>query len=94
MKENISIIGGDLRIVNLAQMLQEDGKQVYAPDFPIGVGYQNYENWTKLLKVYLGLGLISEKTTIIAHSIAPVFVSKFLVENKIKVNINTLNSVF
>ena len=70
----------------LHDFIQEDGKQVYAPDFPIGVGYQNYENWTKLLKVYLGLGLISENTTIIAHSIAPVFVSKFLVENKIKVN--------
>lgn len=29
MKENISIIGGDLRIVNLAHMFQEDGKQVF-----------------------------------------------------------------
>ena len=59
--------------------------QVYVPDFPIGVGYQNYENWSRLLKVYLDLGLINENTTIIAHSIAPVFVSKFLTENKVKV---------
>ena len=33
----------------------------------------------------MDLGLINENTTIIAHSIAPVFVSKFLVENKVKV---------
>ena len=31
------------------------------------------------------LELINENTTIIGHSIAPVFISKFLVENKIKV---------
>ena len=39
-----------------------------------------------MLKYYLELGLINENTTIIAHSIAPVFVSKFLTENNIKVN--------
>ena len=32
-----------------------------------------------------GNWLINENTTIIAHSIAPVFVIKFLVENKVKV---------
>ena len=40
---------------------------------------------SKFLKYYLDLGLINENTTIIAHSIAPVFVCKFLVENKLKV---------
>jgi len=69
----------------LHDFIEDDGKQVYVPDFPIGVGYQNYENWSRLLKVYLDLGLINENTTIIAHSIAPVFVSKFLTENKVKV---------
>lgn len=58
---------------------------VYVPQFPIGVGYQNYENWSNLLKYYLDLGLINENTVIIAHSIGPVFVSKFLVMNKVKV---------
>ncbi len=65
--------------------LTKEGKQVYVPQFPIGVEYQNYNNWSALLKNYLSLGLINENTTIIAHSIAPVFVSKFLVENRIKV---------
>lgn len=69
----------------LHDFIESDGKQCYAPDFPIGVGYQNYENWSKLLKNYLDLGIINENTTIIAHSIAPVFISKFLVENKTKI---------
>ena len=69
----------------LQDFIATDGKQVYVPDFPIGVGYQNYENWSKLLKYYLDLGLINENTTIIGHSIAPIFISKFLVENKLKV---------
>ena len=68
----------------LHEFIEDEGKQVYVPDFPIGVGYQNYENWSKLLKYYLDLGLINENTTIIGHSIAPVFISKFLVENKVK----------
>lgn len=69
----------------LHNFIEEEGKQVYVPDFPIGVGYQNYENWSQLLKYYLNLGLIHENTTIIAHSIAPVFIAKFLVENQVKV---------
>lgn len=59
--------------------------KIYTPDFPTGVGYQNYSNWSNLLKVYLNADLINENTVIYAHSIAPVFISKFLVENKIKV---------
>ena len=69
----------------LSDFISSEGKQVYVPDFPIGVGYQNYDNWSKLLKVYLDLGLINENTTIIGHSIAPIFISKFLIENKVKV---------
>ena len=69
----------------LRNELEKENSEVYTPDFPTGVGYQNYANWSKLLKVYVEAGLINENTTIIAHSIAPIFVSKFLVENKIKV---------
>ncbi len=69
----------------LHNFLELDGKEVYVPDFPIGVKYQNYDNWSKLLKYYVDVGLINEDTVIIGHSIAPVFISKFLVENKIKV---------
>ena len=69
----------------LRKELRNRSKEVYTPDFPIGVGFQNYENWSKLLKVYLDAGLITENTIIFAHSIAPVFICKFLVENKVKV---------
>ena len=69
----------------LHEFIENEGKQVYVPDFPIGVGHQNYENWSKLLKYYLDLGFIHENTTIIGHSIAPVFIAKFLTENKVKI---------
>lgn len=69
----------------LHDFIEDEGKQVYVPNFPIGVGYQNYENWSKLFNYYLDLGLINENTTIIAHSIAPVFVAKFLTQNKVKI---------
>jgi len=91
MKDNYFIIHGSFSnpysnwFSWLQDFISSDDKQVYVPDFPIGVGYQNYNNWSKLLKVYLDLGLINENTTIIGHSIAPVFISKFLVENKVKV---------
>lgn len=69
----------------LFNILRDNQKQVYVPQFPIGVGYQDYKNWSDLLKYYLKIGLITENTTIIGHSIAPAFISKFLVENKVKV---------
>lgn len=69
----------------LHDFIEDEGKQVYVPNFPIGVGYQNYENWSKLFNIYLDLGLINENTTIIAHSSAPVFVAKFLTQNKVKI---------
>lgn len=61
------------------------GLECYTPDFPTGVGKQNYENWSKLLKTYVDAGILNENTIVFAHSIAPIFVCKFLVENKIKV---------
>lgn len=91
MKENYFIIHGSFSspysnwIGWLHGFLEGEGKEVYVPDFPIGVGFQKYENWNKLLKIYLDLGLINENTTVIAHSIAPVFVSQFLIKNNIKI---------
>lgn len=91
MEENYFIIHGSFGTPYsnwfswLYQVISTQDKQVYVPSFPIGINYQNYENWSKLFKVYLDLKLINENTTIIGHSIAPVFISKFLVENKVKV---------
>ena len=58
---------------------------VYTPDFPTWVGYQNYDNWNKLLSVYLDAELINENTVIFAHSIAPIFICHFLVEHRVKI---------
>lgn len=69
----------------LRKEIESKGLEVYTPDFPTGVGYQNYENWEKVLKAYLDAGLINENTTIFAHSIAPIFICKFLINNKVKV---------
>lgn len=69
----------------LRRELRKRSKEVYTPDFPTGVGFQNYANWSKLLKVYLDAGLITEDTIIFAHSIAPIFVCKFLLEHQVKV---------
>lgn len=69
----------------LRKELENRQLTVYTPDLPSGVGFQNYENWEKIMKCYEECGLINEDTIIFAHSIAPVFICKFLIENKIKV---------
>ena len=69
----------------LRKELEKENLEVYTPDFPTGVGYQNYNNWENLLKVYVDAGIVNDNTIIYAHSIAPVFICKFIVENKIKV---------
>src|SRR5574344_16843 len=69
----------------LKQEIEKRGFEAYTPDLPSGVGFQNYNNWEQLMIVYKKIGLINEDTTIFAHSIAPVFICKFLVKNKIKI---------
>lgn len=91
MKNNYLIIHGSFSspfsnwIPFLRKQIESRKLDVYTPDFPIGVGFQNYDNWSKLLKTYLEANIIDENTVIFAHSIAPVFICKFLVLNKIKV---------
>ena len=91
MENNYLIIHGSFGspFVNwvpwLRNELEKDKVVVYTPDFPTGVGYQTYDNWSRLLKTYVESGIINENTIIYAHSIAPVFICKFLIENRIKV---------
>jgi predicted alpha/beta hydrolase family esterase len=85
MKENYIIIHGSFSSKDgnwfpwLKNKLKD--KNVVVPQMPIGVGNQNFENWSKVLDELV----VNENTTIIAHSIAPVFVCKYLIVNKIKV---------
>ena len=86
MKDNYVIIHGSFgsKDGNWFPWLKSklEGKDVEVPQMPVGVENQNFENWSKVLD---GLN-INENTTIIAHSIAPAFVCKYLITNKIKVN--------
>ena len=91
MKSNYLLVQGSFGspfsnwIPYLRKEIEDKNFEVYTPDFPTGVGYQNYENWSKLLKTYVDANIINENTIIFAHSIAPIFICKFLVENKIRV---------
>ena len=69
----------------LRKQIEDKNCVVYTPDFPTGVGYQNYTNWEQVLETYVNAGLINENTVIFAHSIAPIFISHFLVKHKLKV---------
>jgi hypothetical protein len=69
----------------LRKEIEKKKLEVYTPDAPTGVGFQNYENWSKLYKTYIDAGIINGDTIIFAHSIAPIFICKFLVENRVKV---------
>jgi predicted alpha/beta hydrolase family esterase len=91
MKENYFLVHGSFGnpYVNwfeyLFKEIEKKEKRVYCPQFPTGVGLQNYNNWSKLMKYYADLKIINENTIIIGHSIAPIFICHFLVENKIRV---------
>jgi len=91
MQENYVIIHGsfgspfDNWFPWLARELKAQNKSALVPDFPIGADLQTYDNWKNLLKYYCDLGYINETTTLIGHSIASIFIVKFLIESKIKV---------
>ena len=65
----------------LKEQLEKNNKKVLIPQMPVGVGNQNFENWSNILNQLD----INENTVIIAHSIAPIFVCKYLITNQIKV---------
>lgn len=85
MKSNYLLVHGSFGspfsnwIPYLRNEIENKGFDVYTPDFPTGVEYQNYENWSRLLKTYVEANILNENT------IAPIFICKFLIENKIKV---------
>lgn len=37
----------------LRKEIENKELEVYTPNLPTGVGYQNYESWSKLLKTYI-----------------------------------------
>jgi len=87
MKKNYLILHGSFGSKDenwfpwLKEQLEKDNKKVSVPQMPVGVGNQNFENWSNVLNRLD----INENTIIIAHSIAPIFVCKYLITNEIKV---------
>jgi predicted alpha/beta hydrolase family esterase len=65
----------------LKEQLELKGNKVIVPQMPVGVENQNFENWSNVLSKLE----INKNTIIIAHSIAPIFVCKYLIRKQIKV---------
>ncbi len=62
----------------LASEIKKKGDEAYVPQMPTGVGKQNFESWAEELdKLDVG-----KDTIIVAHSIAPIFVCKYLITRK------------
>lgn len=68
----------------LREELGVRGKKYIVPHFP-SFEKQNYQNWSNILKSYLDIGMITEDTTFITHSLGGIFLVKFLLENNRKV---------
>lgn len=91
MKNNYFIIHGSYGNPNknwipwLRNEIVKRGHKCTIPHFPTPEE-QEYSTWEKLLKYYLEIGYIGENTTFIAHSVAGIFVVKFVIENRIKID--------
>lgn len=68
----------------LKEELIKEGYNVIVPTFPIGLNIQNYEVWKKELDKYKEY--INEKTIFIAHSIGPIFIVKYIMENNLLID--------
>lgn len=91
MRYNYLIVHGSFSspfsnwIPYLRKKIENKGLEVYTPDLPSGVGFQNYNNWEQLMLAYYKSGILNENSIIFAHSIGPVFICKFLIKNNIKI---------
>lgn len=87
MNENYIIIHGSFGSKDgnwfpwLKSELEKKNIECCIPQMPVGINNQTFENWSNVLDHLL----INENTTIIAHSIAPIFVCKYLIYKRRKV---------
>ncbi len=68
----------------LKQELSIRKLECIVPHFPVPPN-QNYDNWSIILNAYLEIGLITENTTFITHSLGGIFLTKFLLQHHVKV---------
>ena len=59
------------------------GKKVLDPQFPCGSDVQNYSNWSKVMNAYKSY--IGKETSFIGHSLAPAFITDYILENSLHV---------
>lgn len=67
----------------LFEKLSATGKSVLAPQFPCGIDIQNYNNWAKVMNAYKHL--IGKETSFIGHSLAPAFITDYILDNNLRV---------
>ena len=67
----------------LFEKLSERGKNVLAPQFPCGNGIQNYDNWSKVMYAYKDY--LGEETSFVGHSLAPAFLTDFILDNHLHI---------
>lgn len=66
-------------------LIEKLGKEnVICLDFPIGVNNQSFESWSKVLDKYKDK--ITQDSVFIGRSIAPIFIIKYVLKNKLKIN--------
>lgn len=66
----------------LHDKLTEEGKNVLVPQFPCG-DIQNYSNWEKVMNAYKEY--IGKETSFVGHSLAPAFITDYILKNKLQV---------
>ena len=69
----------------LKEEIEKKGLKCIVPKFKTEEGINNYEVRKEILKQYVDSGDINENTVFIGHSSGPIVVTKFLIEEKIKV---------
>lgn len=69
----------------LKKEIEKKGFKCITPKFETKEDVNNYESRKRILKKYVDSGDINSNTVFIGHSSGPIVISKFLIEEKIKV---------
>ena len=70
MKSNYLLIHGSFSnpfsnwLPYLRKEIEKKDLEVYTPDLPSGVGFQNYNNWEEMMLSYYKMGILNENTVI------------------------------
>ena len=71
MKNNYMLIHGSFGspfsnwIPWLRRKIEEKELDVYTPDLPTGVTYQNYTNWSNVMDGYVSAGVLKDRKSVV-----------------------------